>query len=63
MKSPCGNLFQVNARGFFMFSQSEQGELLDVAVTAAREIAGLPEDMPEHAKRGFVAHQPRLFEA
>jgi enoyl-CoA hydratase len=41
----------------------EPGELLDVAVTAAREIAGLPEDMPEQAKRGFVAHQPRLFEA
>ncbi len=41
----------------------EPGELLDVAVTAAREIAGLPEDMPEHAKQGFVAHQPRLFEA
>jgi enoyl-CoA hydratase len=41
----------------------EPGELLDVAVTAAREIAGLPEDMPEQAKRGFVAHQPQLFEA
>ncbi len=41
MKSPCGNLFQVNARGFFMFSQSEQDELLDVAnalADAAREI-------------------------
>jgi enoyl-CoA hydratase/carnithine racemase len=41
----------------------EPGELLDVAVTAAREIAGLPEDMPESAKRGFVAQQPRLFES
>lgn len=41
----------------------EPGELLDVAVTAAREIAGLPEGIPESAKRGFVAHQPRLFEA
>ena len=41
----------------------EPAELLDVPVTAAREIAGLPEDMPERGKRGFVAHQPRLFEA
>jgi enoyl-CoA hydratase len=41
----------------------EPGELLDVAMTIAREIAELPEDMPETAKRGFVAHQPRLFES
>jgi enoyl-CoA hydratase len=41
----------------------EPGELLDVAVTLAREIAGLPEGMAETAKRGFVAHQPRLFES
>lgn len=41
----------------------EPGELLDVALTAARGIAGLPQDMPEIAKRGFVAQQPRLFES
>jgi enoyl-CoA hydratase len=41
----------------------EPGELLDVAVTLAHEIAGLPEGMAETAKRGFVAHQPRLFES
>jgi enoyl-CoA hydratase/carnithine racemase len=41
----------------------EPGELLDVAVTMAREIAGLPEGMPESAKRGFVVNQPRLFES
>ena len=41
----------------------EPDKLLSVAVTAAREIAGLPEDMPESAKRGFIAHQPRLFES
>ncbi len=27
------------------------------------EIAALPEEMPENAKRGFVALQPSLFEA
>ena len=31
--------------------------------TAAREIAALPERMPENTKRGFVALQPRLFES
>ena len=41
----------------------EPDELLAVALTAAREIAGLPEKVPENAKRGFVAHQPRLFES
>ena len=40
----------------------EPGELLEVAVTAAREIAALPGDIPERAKRDFVASQPRLFE-
>lgn len=39
----------------------EPEELLDAARTAAREIAALPESMPEGAKRGFVAQQPRLF--
>jgi enoyl-CoA hydratase/carnithine racemase len=38
-------------------------ELLEVARAAAREIAALPEGMPETAKRGFVALQPRLFES
>lgn len=41
----------------------EPNELLDAAGTVAREIAGLPEDVPESAKRSFVAHQPRLFES
>ena len=41
----------------------EPGELLEVAMTAAREIARLPEDIPERAKRGFIAQQPRLFES
>jgi enoyl-CoA hydratase/carnithine racemase len=41
----------------------EPDELLEVARAAAREIAALPEGMPENAKRGFVALQPRLFES
>ncbi|MFQ5515515.1 MAG: enoyl-CoA hydratase/isomerase family protein [Myxococcota bacterium] len=41
----------------------EPGELLEAARAAAREIAALPEGMPEAAKRGFVALQPRLFES
>lgn len=36
-------------------------ELLEAARGAARGIAALPEGVPEGAKRGFVAHQPRLF--
>lgn len=38
-------------------------ELVEAARTLARELASLPEGVPESAKRGFVAHQPRLFEA
>ena len=41
----------------------EPEELLDAAVATAREIASLPEGLPEAAKRGFVTQQPRLFEA
>ncbi len=41
----------------------EPAELLDAARTLAREIAALPEGMSETTKRGFVALQPRLFEA
>lgn len=41
----------------------EPGALLDAARSAAREIAALPEGIPEGAKRGFVALQPRLFES
>jgi enoyl-CoA hydratase/carnithine racemase len=41
----------------------EPAELLDAALALAREIAALPDGMAESAKRGFVAHQPRLFEA
>ncbi len=37
-------------------------ELVDAARALAREVASLPEGVPESAKRGFVAHQPRLFE-
>jgi enoyl-CoA hydratase/carnithine racemase len=37
--------------------------LLDAARSLASELASLPEDMPESSKRGFVAHQPRLFES
>jgi len=39
----------------------EPEELLDAARTLAADLAALPEDMPESSKRGFVAHQPRLF--
>lgn len=39
----------------------EPDELLDLAVSVAREIAALPEGVPERAKRDFVASQPRLF--
>ncbi|MEN8160314.1 MAG: enoyl-CoA hydratase/isomerase family protein, partial [Myxococcota bacterium] len=35
--------------------------LLEAARAVAREIAALPEGIAENAKRGFVAHQPRLF--
>ncbi len=38
-------------------------DLLDAARSLASELASLPEDMPESSKRGFVAHQPRLFES
>lgn len=41
----------------------EPGELLEAVRAAAHEIAALPEGMPENAKRGFVALQPRLFES
>ena len=41
----------------------EPAELLDSARALAREIASLPEGMSESTKRGFVAHQPRLFES
>ena len=41
----------------------EPAELLDTARALAREIASLPEGMPESAKRGFVARQPALFES
>jgi enoyl-CoA hydratase/carnithine racemase len=41
----------------------EPAELLGAALTLAREIAALPEAMPEGAKRGFVAHQSTLFES
>ena len=41
----------------------EPAELLESARAAAREIASLPEGMPETAKRSFLAQQPRLFEA
>ncbi len=41
----------------------EPDALLDAARTAAREIAALPEGIPEDAKRGFLALQPRLFES
>lgn len=40
----------------------EPEALLELARAAAREIAALPGDLPEAAKRGFVALQPRLFE-
>ena len=38
-------------------------ELVDAARTLARDVASLPKDVSEGAKRGFVAHQPRLFES
>jgi enoyl-CoA hydratase len=41
----------------------EPAVLLDAACTTAREIAALPEGIPETAKRGFLALQPRLFES
>ena len=40
-----------------------QDELLESATALARDLASLPEDIPESAKRVFVAHQPRLFES
>jgi len=41
----------------------EPDDLLNAAQTLASELASLPEGMPESSKRGFVAHQPRLFES
>lgn len=41
----------------------EPDELLEAARTMVREIAALPEGVPENAKRGFVEQQPRLFES
>jgi enoyl-CoA hydratase/carnithine racemase len=41
----------------------EPAELLDAARALARDLAALPEDIPERTKRGFVAQQPRLFES
>ena len=38
-------------------------ELVDVARTLARDVACLAAGMSESARRGFVAHRPRLFEA
>lgn len=38
-------------------------DLLEAANSLARDLATMPEDVPESAKRGFVAHQPRLFES
>ena len=35
----------------------------DLALATAREIASLPEGVPETAKRGFATLQPRLLEA
>jgi len=40
----------------------EPDELLESASATAREIASLPEGMPETAKRSFLAQQPRIFE-
>jgi enoyl-CoA hydratase/carnithine racemase len=37
--------------------------LVDAARTLAHEVASLPDGVAENAKRGFVAHQPRLFES
>jgi hypothetical protein len=36
---------------------------VDSARTLARDVASLPGGMSESAKRGFMAHQPRLFES
>jgi len=41
----------------------EPAELLDAARALAREIASLPEGLPESTKRGFVTLQPALFES
>ena len=41
----------------------EPGELLESAAASAREIASLPEGLPETAKQSFLAQQPRLFES
>jgi enoyl-CoA hydratase len=41
----------------------EPGELVEFAVALGREIASLPQGMPETAKRSFLAQQPRLFES
>lgn len=38
-------------------------DLMEAAGATARDIASLPEGIAAAAKRGFVAHQPRLFEA
>ncbi|MBW2400222.1 MAG: enoyl-CoA hydratase/isomerase family protein [Deltaproteobacteria bacterium] len=38
------------------------GDLAEAARTLARDVASLPEGVAESAKRGFVAHQARLFE-
>ena len=38
-------------------------ELVDTARTLASDVASLPEGMSESVKRGFVTHQPRLFES
>ena len=36
-------------------------ELVEAARALVRDLASLPEGVSETAKRGFVAHQPRLF--
>ncbi|MAG30426.1 MAG: enoyl-CoA hydratase [Deltaproteobacteria bacterium] len=41
----------------------EPEQLIDAARGVALEIAGLPEGVAALAKRGFVDHQPQLFEA
>jgi len=38
-------------------------DLVETARSLACDVASLPEGVAESAKRGFVAHQPRLFEA
>lgn len=47
----------------FINRVAEPSDLMEAATAIAAEIAGLPEDMPSTAKCGFVAQQPRLFEA